>query len=205
MTNCTRIKKNKKRSPLHLQQNDFTVEQGRQGHRWRRLWDKRSTSENTARRCLAYYRHWNSNSSGVKKKKTEGKKCFQASRAGGLERFEMPHVALILRVETDSNTASFRNLLYWVSQLLMGFSFDEKKLKCWYLILHIKTLLLIITEKILRVSLLEGLMWKWRVVTWLKTNQKHTWNNANYTKYNLATQRLLLQFTLFGMLKQVFF
>lgn len=117
----------------------------------------------------------------------------------------MPHVALILRVETDSNTASFRNLLYWVSQLLMGFSFDEKKLKCWYLILHIKTLLLIITEKILRVSLLEGLMWKWRVVTWLKTNQKHTWNNANYTKYNLATQRLLLQFTLFGMLKQVFF
>lgn len=140
-----------------------------------------------------------------KKKKTEGKKCFQASRAGGLERFEMPHVALILRVETDSNTASFRNLLYWVSQLLMGFSFDEKKLKCWYLILHIKTLLLIITEKILRVSLLEGLMWKWRVVTWLKTNQKHTWNNANYTKYNLATQRLLLQFTLFGMLKQVFF
>lgn len=66
----------------------------------------------------------------MKKKKTEGKKCFQASRAGGLERFEMPHVALILRVETDSNTASFRNLLYWVSQLLMGFSFDEKKLKC---------------------------------------------------------------------------
>lgn len=116
----------------------------------------------------------------------------------------MPHVALILRVETDSNTASFRNLLYWVSQLLMGFSFDEKKLKCWNLILHIKTLLLIITEKIWCVSLLEGLMWKWSVIARLKTNQKHTWNNAKYTKYSLATQRLLLQFTLFGMLKQVF-
>lgn len=45
-----------------------------------------------------------------------GKKCFRASRVGGLERFEMPHVALILRVETDSITASFRNLLYFVSQ-----------------------------------------------------------------------------------------
>lgn len=48
--------------------------------------------------------------------KKRRKKGFQSCRIGGLERFEMLHVALILRVETDGITASFRNLLYCVSQ-----------------------------------------------------------------------------------------
>lgn len=37
-------------------------------------------------------------------------------RVGGLERFEMPHVDLIVRVETESIKDSLRNLLSSVSQ-----------------------------------------------------------------------------------------
>lgn len=46
----------------------------------------------------------------------EGKSVSKQAGFGGLEKFEMPHVALILRMETDRITGSFRNSLYCVSR-----------------------------------------------------------------------------------------